>query len=948
MRKSTLAARLMRSTVLTGAVAAAVAMSPAAFAQDAADEDRDTIIVTGSRIQRQDLVSNSPVTTIDAELIQQTGDLNIENILNEFPQIVPGANQSSNNPGGGQATVDLRGLGTARTLVLVNGRRFTPSDPTGVVDLNSIPPELIERVEVVTGGASAVYGSDALAGVVNFITLSDYEGFEVFGQYGLSEESDADRYTISAKFGANTADGRGNVTGAVSYFYRDNVLQSERDFSAVDNSGGSATGRVRLDNSGLNPFPLTPTGVTLNSGADCGSARNIAFSDDGTARGFCNVLDVDGGDRYNFSPVNNLVVPQERFAISTLGRYELFGDKAEAYFEGYFVNNEVANQLAPTPLAASGTRQALVTPGVTPFLDASALALLAARPDPNAPAVLRRRLTEAGPRIATFNSNVFNIVTGLRGEIVEGWNYDVFYSYQRSEFVNTLENDQSISRIQSSLDNCPVGSPDGCLPIDFFSAGGLTPEAVDYISVNAITQQLFERNNFQANVSGELFQLPAGALALAAGFEYREDSLEFIPDDTFQSGDLTGFNAQQPIAGTTDVYEIYGEVVIPVLKDLPLVHAFNIEAGGRYSDYSTESVGGVTSWKAGGDWSLTEDFRIRGLYQRAIRAPSVFELFRAGDQNFPGYSDPCAGIAPTGATVVVSAATQAACTAQFAAFGLAYPGPTFTQTNAQFEQLLFGGPDLGEERSRTFTVGAVYTPSFIDNLTITVDYFNIQVDDVVGRRFAGDSVFGSADGALDLCIAQGGVALAPGAADPCFGVRRLSNGDAQIAFSDLANLSDLETRGIDFALNYGFATDFLPSPVAGDFRFSVNGTRLLNFTFDGLDQTDTNFGTGSSFPTWRFNARFNYQVGPLNTSWQTQFVGEVSDANGVPVSHRLYHDFGLQYELGENYQFSFGINNVFDRQPPEFSFLASTQANTDPGQYDVIGRYYFVGLRARF
>ena len=920
--------------------------------QDAGAAESEDIVVTGSRIARRDYTSTSPIATIDSAQLQSSGELNIEEVLNDLPQIVPGSNAANNNPGGGQATVDLRGLGTARTLVLVNGKRFAPSTGLGVVDLNNLPLELLSRVEVVTGGASAVYGSDAVGGVVNFIIDNKFTGIEGRAYYGSTGRGDAERSSVSVRLGTDFAEGRGHITGFVSYYDREQVGQDDRAFSAVDFNGGSATGTSgRFDNLATNPFPSTPIGGVISAnGAACPAGvttRNYAFNADGSVRGFCNDTSLGpASDRYNFSPFNLLIVPQERYSVNVIGNYEIVPKLLDAYVEAFYTNSNVANQLAPTPLAPTATRVALV-PTNNQFLSPSAQALLASRPNPNAPAFLRRRLQELGPRIAEFNSNVFTINSGIRGEILPNIRYDVYYSYQRSEFVNTIQGDASISRIQSSLNGCPAGSAPGCLPINFFGPESISQAGVDFIGLNGLTTQTFDRNNLVATLSGDLFELPAGPVGFSVGFEYREDKLNFLPDDSYASGDLVGFNAQQPVQGGFDVYEGFGEISIPILKDLPLFKSLSAEGGFRVSGYS--SVGVTTTYKGGGDWSPFDGLRFRGVYQRAVRAPSVFELFQAGDTGFPLYFDPCATSTPFGGNTP-DAATIAACNAQFASFGQVYPNATgggFIQTNAQFEAISFGNPNLEEESSNTFTVGAVVSPSFFSGFTLSADYYNINVANAINTRFVGGSPFGfgGADGALNLCIAQGGVRLVNDPSDPCFGVVRTATGDASVIFSDQANTSNLSTKGLDVSVDYRHDLGSF-----GDVQFKITATRLLNFTVDGLDLTGSNSGTGTAFPKWRANLRTIYSFGPFAITGNTQFIDGVLDgaggSGGPPVPKQLYQDISATYDLNEHYQFQFGINNLSNNQPPLFN--SNTQSNTDPAQYDVIGRFFFVAARARF
>ncbi|MCC5611594.1 TonB-dependent receptor plug domain-containing protein, partial [Nostoc sp. CHAB 5834] len=398
--------RLLATTMIAGA--SALAFAAPAMAQDAEGPTAlDDVVVTGSRIVRQDYVANSPISTVTSEQIQARGDVNVEQILNQLPQVVPGLSANSNNPSNGSATVDLRGLGASRTLVLVNGHRFIPYDKSNAVDLNSIPASLIERVEVVTGGASAVYGSDALAGVVNFIFKRNYEGFGFDTQYGISGFGDGEQFNASMTFGSNFADDRGNVTGFVGYSDRDGFLpNSDRPWSVSSAAGGSGTGEYGgLNNLGTNNF----------TAAGCPTANPCrrSFRTPGVPGPFNNDFGLGPtSDRYDFAPVNLLQSPSERFNIALMGHYDVI-EGVEAFAEVFYTDSRNTTQLAPTP--ATG-----ISIPVTNFFVQNSPALLAyanSRPNPALPLNFDRRMSEVGARIQNNNTDVYQINTGLRGNL---------------------------------------------------------------------------------------------------------------------------------------------------------------------------------------------------------------------------------------------------------------------------------------------------------------------------------------------------------------------------------------------------------------------------------------------------------------------------------------------------------------------------------------------------
>ncbi|MGD8327230.1 MAG: TonB-dependent receptor [Sphingomonadales bacterium] len=924
-------AAFLKSGVCSMLMGAAALSATSANAQDLQDQEAaaEEIIVTGSRIARPDLSANSPVNVIEAEVFQQQGTVNIENVVNQLPAVTPGFNASSNNPGDGTATVDLRGLGPSRTLVLINGRRAIGSRSNGTVDLGSIPAALIERVDVVTGGASAVYGSDALAGVVNFILKDDFEGVEVGGQYGVTESGDGDSWQGTVLLGSNFGGDRGNAVLSIQYNSRGDILQGDREFFRVDGFGGSATGRTgRFDNVGLNPF----IDYTTAEGVDITGGLPVAFNPDGSIRPFVNTLDdPDGGDRYNFAPLNYLQLPQNRVLLNALAHYDIT-DNVEAFAEIHFSNVRSSTQLAPTP--ATGLQ---VDP-LSPVLSQDARDFLAARPDPLAPAQFRRRLFEVGPRFNDITINTFQLVTGLKGEINDNWSWDAFYSYGRSERTDILYNDASRTRLEQGLSGCPVGSADGCVPVNAFGVDNISEEAADFVRIAASTDFLRnDRHNFGANIVGDLIELPAGAVATAFGVEYRRDSSSFTPSESSQQGDLTGFNAQLPTAGVIDVYELYGEVIVPIVSDLPFAEYLGLEAGFRYSDYST--VGSITTYKIGGEWSPVSDIRFRGLYQKATRAPNVVELFRAGDQSFPTLTDPCASTLPNGDPQTVEASALPLCDIQ--GLGDVTVNP-FTQVNSQVEASLVGNPDLSEEESDTFTIGAVISPRWVEGLTVSVDYFSIKIDDVV------TAVAGGASGIVSECFASGATTAAEAAADPfCSLITRDAGGSLFVTVPS-TNEGSLKTTGVDFQVRY--STELADIGLGDYGRIDL----LANATYnDKYELNGDNFAGLSTFdfgalPEWRYNTRLTYSFDKLSTTLNWRRVGSYEETFlEEEISAFNYLDLSARYDVTENLEVYGGINNLLDKDPP-FVIANGFSGNSDGTNYDVFGRRFFIGAKLRY
>ena len=902
----------------------ALAGLTAAFVSLAQAQDTgplEEILVTGSRVRRADLQSSSPLSVVDRERIRETGSANIEDTLNLLPQVTPG-DTAFNNPGDGVATVDLRALGPARTLVLMNGRRVTPSTTRGVVDLNNIPTALIERTEVVTGGASAVYGSDALAGVVNFVLRKDFEGFDITSEYGASGEGDGERLDVSATLGANLAEGRGNIVIFTNYAKRNPVLQGSRDTFAIDINGGSPTGAAgRFDNVGLNPFPTAQT--FLGTG---GAVRDYAFTASGGVEAFNNALpEVDpNGDRYNIPPLNYLQIPQEKVSVSAIGSYEL-ADNTQVFVEALYADNRTIQQQAPTPAT-----DLLVSP-TNPILSQQVRDLLAARPNASAPAIFRKRFIELGPRIAEANSDVAQINIGMHGELGARWEWEAYYTYGRTEYQNTLYGDASKSRINASLQGCPPGTQVlGCRVVDFFGPGRMTQADVDYISIRSAVDRLtFDRDLATAFVSGKPFSLPAGDIGMAFGVEYRKDASQFEPAESGQRGDQLGFAQKLATAGSFDVIEGYTEVVVPLLSNAPLAHSLGVEAGARLADY--ESVGNVFTYKFGANWAPIPDIRFRAMYQQATRAPSVFELFQAGDVTFVTFTDPCARITTAGTTVPApSDAISTICILQGA------PDPrvdaAFTQVSRTIETLEVGNEDLKEETATTLTVGTVLQPSFLPDFTLTLDYFDIKVEDYINRAFGGVT------GVLRECFASG--------------VQTQAQYDANLACSllfrdasqqlrgtvPLANTTQLETKGWDLTSQYRFEFERLGSFTLGAAVTRTNNFDYNNVNYAGLITVDFNRLT---LPKTRANLRLSWDLENFSAAvtWQKlSAITEQISRQAVPSVQ--YLDLSARYRFSDKISVYGGVSNLLEEEPP---LIRNQWTNTDPNTYDAMGRQFFVG-----
>jgi outer membrane receptor protein involved in Fe transport len=938
MANSNIARAVHFALLVAGATAATIPMAPAALAQDAEIEQ---VVVTGSRIRIRDFEEVSPVSTVGADTIAAIGATTVDQVLNNLPQVVPGLTATSNNPSDGTATVDLRGLGPTRTLVLINGRRLTPSTQSGRTDLNNVPTSLVQRVEVVTGGASAVYGSDALAGVVNFILKDNFEGIETGYQYGVSDKGDGDEQQVDITLGGNFADDKGNFTGYATYLQRDSILQSERRYTRVSDGfykiygiptfssfAGSATGIAgRFDNSAQNPFD--------------GGGNWVQEAGGGIHRFVNRMPEWSGvGDRYNFSPVNYLLTPADKWTLGGVGHFT-FNEHAEAYMELMYVDSENAAQLAPTP--ATGVH--VYTD--SPFLSEDMLIKAASRENPDGVLTFRRRMVEVGARQQENRSSLFQSTVGVKGSLgFKDWEYDAYFLFGKNNFDNYTFNDVSRSKLEAGIAGCPedyIKFVPSCVPVNPFGIGTITPEAANFIRLNFADSQVFKRTMGAATVNGTLFDMPAGPVGFALGFEYRKDQTSYRPDIAKQQGDILGFNAQQPISGSFDVKEYYVEAAVPLLKDLPAVQNLSLELGYRYSDYS--SVGGVDAYKAGLNWSVVDSFRVRGMYQKAVRAPSVFELFQAGDQGFPQYTDPCAG------------ATDPAIVAFCQAQGVPDPA-NYVQPNSQVESFFYGSKDLKQETSDTYTFGVVFSPSFIEGFNASVDYYDIKVQDYV------NTIFGGVQGIINACF-NSLDANSPACFDSSLGqplLFRSETGELKVR-APTGNVSELETKGVDIQVNYAI-------PVWNTINLAFLATYLDTYKLDGIDYAGSSgaYNISGSFPEWKANLRLSMPIGPVTVNYQLTWIDSMMNQGDIAafgencgdafdpalpdhacfgsVPSRNYSDLSAVWNITDNWTATVGVNNLLNQEPPHIEL--GVDMNTDPGTYDVIGRYWFANVRAKF
>jgi len=955
-------------------LAAAATVAVPAVAQS----DIDAVVVTGTRIAKRDAIAESPILTVDNEDMVSSGHVTLDHVLNTLPQIVPSLSSQSNNPSSnGRAFIDLRGLGTNRNLILIDGRRGMGSTSGGVVDVNTIPAALIERVEVISGGAAAVYGADAIAGVVNFIMKKDFEGFDISSGYFLTEEEDGQQVNLDVTYGGQFADGRGRAVFNASYYDREAIYKGARSFAA---QATSTTGT--FPGGGWSPGTNAPSQAAVDAlfGANAcnpnGGQAGYGFNPDGTP--FCTgvannpareAVGFTGPDSwiaqnfypdffsYNFEPDNILVLPMERWNIYSNLSLDL-GDSFQPYVQAIFTNYNALQELAATPGAIGNV------PRTNPNIPASLIPLLDSRPDPAGPLSMSYRFNSLGGRTGYNNHDVWQLVAGTKGAFVGDWDYDLYYTYGRSVQTEIQGGNVRVPRVTSLLTSTSDGSAGytACQASGGFNPFGdnpLSPACQAYIGLQAKNQTVVEQSAAEAVVSGDLFEMPAGPVQAAFGVGWRELSLDFLPDSGLQPGQVIGFNEQLPITGRLDYVDYFTEFSVPLLKDLPMMDALAFTGGYRSTDNNV--FGSEDSWKATLDWSINESLRFRGGVQQAVRSPNIAELFSPQVNNFPNIgaaNDPC----NTSGTIFTDplmgrggpngAAVTALCTAQAAVAGL----PGFSQPFGQAQAVTGGNPNLTPETADSWSAGFVFSTSSdhpaLQQLTVSIDYVSIELEDVIASV-----------GALTIiqrCFNREN-------ANPTYSINnewcQLYNRDVNdgriIGLQTLQrNQAFINTSAIDFAVDWGLSL----GERAGDLSLQLIGTWTEKYETQTsvADPVNDFVGTvsnvtGGTTPEWKANLVTSWSLADLQLQWTMRWIDSMVHANtvtgGSPVTNTgvdgtYYHDLTGRYNLTDNITLRAGVNNLGNQKPR--LYVPNVQAGTDPSLYDVLGRRFFVGFNMRF
>jgi outer membrane receptor protein involved in Fe transport len=1004
-RKYQVAAAVRRALVM-GAVAAAGVTAPAL-----AQENLGEIVVTGSRIRQANLESTTPVTQVTAADVVTQGVTRVEDLVNQLPQAFAAQNVTVSNGSTGTATLNLRGLGSPRTLVLVDGRRLPYGGVTdSAADINQIPTSMVERVDILTGGASAVYGSDAVAGVVNFIMKKDFEGVQVTSQYNFywhendfkgpgdvklrdviaaraatnpsqfalpeSTVTDGEGKELSLMVGVNSGDGRGNITGYATVFDSDQVLQADRDYSACS----------------LNPAPV---GGSFACGGSSTSATGRFITFAGGVNNFTATDDPDAvrpfdftGDLYNFGPLNHYQRPERRYALGANGHYE-FGEHADVYTQLSFTDYESIAQIAPGGLfgetSSINCGNPLIPANLLAPLGCDAAAIAA---DADTTLLILRRNIEGGGRQQSFANSGFRMVAGVRGAINDGWGYDAAAQFSQGTGTTSTLNYFQVARARRALDVIDVGgvptcqsvvdgSDPNCVPWNPFVVGGVTQEQLDYLQVKGIQIGRINQEIYNGIITGDLgaygikSPMASDGIQLVFGAEYRRDSLDNKVDALQEGFELAGSGGPTiGISGATKVNELFMEAKIPLAQDQAFAESLSFDTAYRYSDYG----GGIQTdtYKLGLEWAPVADVRLRGSYQRAVRAANIVELFTAQGFNlFDAPGDPCGWNVNTpdpanddpAVPAPVSAALADACVAN--GVDAASVGSSLLDSPAgQYSFLQGGNIELTPEVSDTSSYGVVFQPRWVPGLAITVDYFDINIDDAI-QTFGPNNTF-------TACYGQGDQAACDRInRDPATDALWLGSGHVE---NTNINIGSLSTTGYD--INIGYTG--VEMGRFGSLAFNLTGTYLIDLIYQpapGIDLEPNKsqfrdtydcvgyYSTvcGIPNPQWRNRFRTSWQTPwDLDLSFTWRHYGEVTalrqandQAPAGQLDHTLsaedYFDLAANWAITEKAGVVLGINNVLDDNPSISGAVGTTgNGNTFPQTYDALGRYVFVRATVEF
>jgi iron complex outermembrane receptor protein len=932
--------------LIIGSVAAAQSTLPppdAAETPATASEPSSTaeIVVTGSRIRRAPLDQDAPIVFVGQEDIAKTGLNSINDVLQRLPSAGGGINGKFNNSGSlgnppsgagvgaGSAEIDLRYLGSPRTLVLVDGLRFvngaSASGVPGSTDLNSIPDGMIERIEVLQDGASAIYGSDAIAGVVNIITKKQQDGFAASAQVGSFTAGDGFSQNYQLSWG-NGGDGPFQLIVGGNYVNQKGVRSRDRAISAFPQpySTSCLAG-------GCSSTPIPGRFQVLGQDLTLVDPTNQNPTYPGDFRDFAG-----DADRFNFAQFNFIQIPIKRLGAFANVEYEL-SDSINFSARAVWNRRKSKNQAAPLPL--------LVGPGAGNLnildqmvIDATNIynpfGVTLQPDDPTTPLVdegnyniVRRRMLELGPR--RFNQDVRTIygVATLDGKFSVGsrnWFWDLNASYGRNKAKQKMLGNINAARLAEAL-GPDADCTGACVPFNFFGgAGSVTQEMIDWISFVQRDSSEQRQWDFTANVSGSLFDLPGGPLGVAAGLEYRKLKGRFDPDPIIAAG-LGADIPAQPTKGSYNVKEAYLELNAPLLKDVAFANLLELSGAVRFSDYSTS--GSTTTFKGGVNWKPIADLRLRGSYSEGFRAPSIGELFGTFSRFDSAFDDPCSSNSELDRNIDTDATVLANCTAQGGVGADTVP-------DDQFSVITGGNDKLKAETSKSWVFGGVYSPSFLPRFSVELNWYSIKIKDAI-QAFPAQT-------AVTNCVYNN---------DPtaCVRITRAPSGNITGIAGRLENIAGINTKGID--LNVAYKTE---QTSAGTFGFTWNNTFLRNYDLilpvTGGTQTLSREGTevgspSQAFPKWKSIGIIDWDLKPFGASITGRYIKSVVEGSGDDARNlgsKFYTDLQLRWTLqdsDDNFGFALGINNLFNVKAP--ACFTCDVNGFDPTTYDTPGRYVY-------
>ena len=937
------------ATAVQLALAGSVALTSGnVLAQDSTNESADVekIQVTGSRISRQGAIAPSPVTAISGESLLNSGAMNIGEVLNELPSL---ANTFSLGNSGqfigtaGLNILDLRGMGTDRTLVLVDGKRHVSSSAgSAAVDTNTIPTSWIERVEIVTGGASAVYGADAVTGVVNFILKKNIEGFDVSATQGFAQENGYKNDKYQASYGFNFDNDRGNIAFAAEYSSQEALEALDNPWTATsyrNMSFESIMGYERSEDQ-LNSTAFPDNFYTANAGyytlnnSGVFGGNSQTFNADGSIREIYTGDQVDGAfcancDSFNLRQFTQLQPEFDRTNLNVKGNYEL-NDDTTVYAQAKYARTRAITM--GQPAFFYGGSETTIKKG-NPVLDETVVEYMKANGDLKS-IQLNRMMTDLGRRTEADERETYRYVLGIEGYIGDEWSYEAFVNYGKTELERENRNNLVLQNFENALNAvtdgdgnivCASGSDDGCVPLNIMGFGQPSQEAIDYVNTTSVGTSKIEQYNAGATIANSgIYELPAGYVGFAAGVEYRKEKSEIEEPDNAAG---TFFNTLGEDKGDYDVSEVFTEVTIPLLADLPGVEMLTFDTAARIANYS--SIGNAKSWKLGLDWKVYEDLRLRATKSSALRAPNIGELYGEASQTFFRVDDPCrtdnlADLANADQRIANCAALGIP-----ADFNSDYDSATLEGVNG-------GNIDLQAESSISKTLGVVYTPSWFEGFTATVDYWEIELTDAISS-IDGQTI-------LDRCVdSESGINnVYCGLID-----RDGTTGEITQIRSYALNIAGQEAKGIDFELGYDF------DALEGAFRTSLIATYLKDrkeFPFQDNPEVFYQYAGTAGESDWQGVFTINYSRGDWEASWKTRYLERSSlydnqelarnpnPSNRMELPSYAVTDVTAGYNFANGVSLTVGIDNLFNRALP----TGTTGTGSIDGAYDNIGRFGYV------